>query len=217
MGCGRRRRRRRGWSAENAARLGLPWRIMQAPKRDCRRQSAGLGAARALPPARRGRARGRLRHDRHGASPGRPGRDLSSAARARLRRLRARGDAGGWDVSKEIALARPLLRRSARGAARRSRRRAACRSSRIRAMPISASTACALRAAMPELAAIGLDARSGSRRRPGGSAAPPRRSTITPALSSGERFAADPFGVVQRRGGCVCRAFRRRWRCARSR
>ena len=68
-----------------------------------RRQPAGLGAARPLcVPCDRGKGGG-LRHDRDGASPGRPGRDVPAQAGAGLGRLRPRRHAGGGHVRRARA------------------------------------------------------------------------------------------------------------------
>ncbi len=110
--------------AENAAELGLAVADHEGTGARRWRQSPGLGAARALSPPCHGSNGGRFRHDRDRAPRGRPGRDVSPAARAWLRRLWPRGDAGGGSRRRDHAVA-AAPRRPTRSASRDRRRKRA--------------------------------------------------------------------------------------------
>ena len=154
----------------------------------------GRGARATRP--RRAARRGRLRHDRHGASPGRPGGDLPAAAGAGLRRLWARRHAGGEPV-EDLRLVRPLLGCLARASCGSIVRRSG--------LPVVRGPE-QRRPALRPGADAGADADAGRRmvcgasgwpRRRRGWRAPPMRSTLCADAVLREHFAADRFGVVR--------------------
>ena len=181
--------------AENAARLGLPWRIMKAPKRRRGRQPAGLGAARALPPACRGcrETPASTRSSRRITRTTRPRRFFSGSraapASTGLRRCRRR------DRRRDRACAAASLR-AARGAARDRRgerpadRRGSeqCRS--------RASTACACARSLPDLA---RDRADGDAACGDGRAARPRRGGARPLCRRASEGALRGRSVRRRR------------------
>ena len=221
-GAGRHRRsrapagsRRRGAAGRGECRdsSGCPGGSCGAAEPRSGRQPAGLGAARALRLPRRRGARGGLRHDRDRAPPGRPGRDISAAAGARLGRLRACRHARRRRRSTGLLLARPLL-----GVSRaRSREIAAASGLPIVADPSNADPRfdrVRMRALMPALAEHGLDA----------CAAGGNGGRLGRAAAALDHYAGGvAAGAFQRRSlrrrqrpcRCARRRRRRRWRCGR--
>ena len=111
--------------ADNAARLGFPWRIMTAAKRPPGGNLQDWARRVALSPSRRRCPGGRLRHHRHGSPRGRSGRDLPPAPRTRLRCLRTCGHGGRGRLRR--CLYRPAASlRAAREAPRNRRSKRSC-------------------------------------------------------------------------------------------